>query len=104
MYDQFASDYDRFVNWDNRLGFEIPLIEKILDEVKNPKEKPLQILDAACGTGMHALALAKSGYQVAGADFSSEMIKKAQRNAAFAGLELQLETTGFGSLASVFGE
>ena len=104
MYDQFASDYDRFVNWENRLGFEIPLIEKILDEVKSPKVEPLQILDAACGTGMHALALAKSGYKVAGADFSSEMIKKAQRNAVFAGLELQLETTGFGSLASVFGK
>lgn len=104
MYDQFASDYDRFVNWDNRLGFEIPLIEKIIDEVKHPDGKPLQILDAACGTGMHALALAKAGYQVAGADFSAEMIKKAQLNAASAGLEMQFETTGFGSLASVFGE
>ena len=35
MYDQFASDYDRFVNWENRLSFEIPLIEKILDEIKS---------------------------------------------------------------------
>lgn len=104
MYDQFASNYDRFVNWDNRLGFEIPLITKILDEVKRPDGKPLQILDAACGTGMHALALAKAGYQVAGADFSAEMIKKAQLNAASTRLEMHFETTGFGSLASVFGE
>jgi glycine/sarcosine N-methyltransferase len=104
MYDQFASDYDRFVNWDNRLGFEIPLIEKILGEVKSPNGEPLQILDAACGTGMHALALAKAGHQVAGADFSAEMIKKANLNAASAGLELHFETTGFGSLASVFSE
>jgi len=104
MYDQFASDYDRFVNWDNRLGFEIPLIEKILDEVKSPNGEPLQILDAACGTGMHALALAKAGYKVDGADFSAEMIKKARLNAASAGMELRFEATGFGSLASVFGE
>lgn len=104
MYDQFASDYDRFVNWDNRLGFEIPLIEKLLDEVNNPKGESLQILDAACGTGMHALALAKAGYQVAGADFSAEMIKKAKLNAASAGMELRFEAIGFGSLTSVFGE
>ena len=104
MYDQFASDYDRFVNWDNRLGFEIPLIEKILDEVKSPKRQQLRILDAACGTGMHALALAKAGYQVAGADFSAEMIKKAKINAASAGMELRFEAIGFGSLTSVFGE
>jgi len=104
MYDQFASDYDRFVNWDNRLAFEIPLIEKILDEVKSPNGEPTQVLDAACGTGMHALALAKAGYQVSGADFSLEMIKKAKLNAASAGLDLPFETAGFGELASVFGE
>ena len=104
MYDQFASDYDRFVNWDNRLAFEIPLIEKILAEVKKPAGEPLQILDAACGTGMHALALAKAGHQVVGADFSREMIKKAKLNAESAHLELPLETAGFGMLASMFGD
>lgn len=104
MYDQFASDYDRFVNWDNRLAFEIPLIEKILADIKKPAAEPLQILDAACGTGMHALALANAGHQVVGADFSREMIKKAKLNAKSAHLELPFETAGFGVLASVFGD
>jgi len=104
MYDQFASDYDRFVNWENRLSFEIPMIEKLLDEVKSSTGEPLRVLDAACGTGMHALALAKAGYQVAGADYSREMINKAKLNAQSAHMDLLLETAGFGSLASVFGE
>jgi len=104
MYDQFASDYDRFVNWENRLSFEIPLIEKILGEVKSQTGEPTRVLDAACGTGMHALALAKAGYQMVGADFSHEMINKAKLNAQSAHIELPLETAGFGSLASVFGE
>jgi 2-polyprenyl-3-methyl-5-hydroxy-6-metoxy-1,4-benzoquinol methylase len=104
MYDQFASDYDRFVNWDNRLTFEIPLIEKNLADVKKPAAEPLHILDAACGTGMHALALTKAGYQVAGADFSREMIINAKRNAESTQLQLPLETVGFGALASAFGE
>jgi SAM-dependent methyltransferase len=104
MYDQFASDYDRFVNWDNRLAFEIPLIEKILAEIKESAGEPLHILDAACGTGMHALALAKAGHKVSGADFSQEMIKKAKLNAETAQLDLPFENVGFGALASVFGE
>jgi glycine/sarcosine N-methyltransferase len=102
MYDRFALDYDRFVNWDNRLSFEIPLIKKKLDEVKSSSGDPVKILDAACGTGMHALALAKAGYQVSGADFSREMIKKAKQNASSAHLELPFKTAGFGELASVF--
>jgi SAM-dependent methyltransferase len=53
---------------------------------------------------MHALALAKAGYQVAGADFSREMINKANLNAQSAHMELPFEVAGFGSLASAFGE
>mgnify|MGYP003469742026 CR=1 FL=1 len=30
MYDAFAGDYDRFVNWKNRLTYELPfLMEQI---------------------------------------------------------------------------
>ena len=73
-------------------------------KLKVTSSEPTRVLDAACGTGMHALALAKAGYQVAGADFSHEMIKKAKLNAQSAHLNLPFETTGFGSLTSAFGE
>lgn len=102
MYDQFASDYDRFVNWENRLAFELPLIEMILGAVKYSPERSIQILDAACGTGMHALALAKAGYEVAGADFFKEMISKARQNASAAKLDLRFEVSGFGMLSKTF--
>ncbi|MDO8972009.1 MAG: class I SAM-dependent methyltransferase, partial [Saprospiraceae bacterium] len=89
-------------NWENRLAFELPLIEKILGSVKVTPERPLQILDAACGTGMHALALAKAGYEVAGADFFKEMISKARQNARTAKLDLCFEVSGFGTLSETF--
>jgi glycine/sarcosine N-methyltransferase len=101
MYDEFAADYDRFVNWTNRLNSEIPFIQKSLE---NDQGSHRVILDAACGTGMHALELAKNGFEVTGADLSPEMILKARRNALTANLEVRFEAVGFGSLASYFGK
>ena len=104
MYDQFASDYDRFVNWQNRLSLEIPLLEKLFPEQKSGDKRPIRILDSACGTGMHALALAKAGYEMLGTDYSREMIARARQNAKEAILEIPFEPIGFGALSSFFGE
>jgi glycine/sarcosine N-methyltransferase len=104
MYDEFAADYDRFVNWQSRLAFELPFIEEQLSGLTHSGRAPLSILDAACGTGMHAIALAQHNYQVAGADLSGEMIKHAQMNADSAGVEVQLRAKGFGSLFQAFGD
>jgi glycine/sarcosine N-methyltransferase len=59
-------------------------------------------LDAACGTGMHAIALAKLGYLAAGADLSAGMIARARTNAALAGVKVRFEAAGFGELAQTF--
>ena len=103
VYDQFASDYDRFVNWKNRLAFEIPFIDNLLQGTKSLKGEPIRVLDAACGTGMHVLALAKAGYDVSGADISCEMVEKARENAATEKLNIRFENAGFGALAQNFG-
>ena len=71
MYDSLSSDYDRFVNWQNRLAIELPFIIQQLQQI-NAKS----ILDAATGTGMHAIALAQLGYFTAGSDISTGMIQK----------------------------
>ncbi len=47
-------------------------------------ERPLEVLDAGCGTGSLALALAELGHRVTGIDFSPAMIEQAQaKNAKF---------------------
>lgn len=98
MYDSLSSDYDRFVNWQNRLSLELPFIIRQLQQVN-----AMSVLDAATGTGMHAIALAQLGYRAAGADLSCGMIQKARSNAASAGAQVQFEVAGFGALAHTFG-
>ncbi len=103
MYNKFSQDYDRFVNWQNRLAFELPFLLTQLEGVTPQPGAPLRVLDAACGTGQHVIALAKKGLDVTGADLSSEMIAVARANASAAGLDLRFEPVGFGSLAKTFG-
>jgi glycine/sarcosine N-methyltransferase len=96
FYDEL--DYDRFVNWPKRLAYELPFIEKQLANVRAH-----DVLDIACGSGKHALALARRGYQVLGADLSPAMIARARQNAAAQEGSLpggvEWVVAGFGQLA-----
>lgn len=104
MYDALSEDYDRFVNWQERLAYELPFLEQVLNSIPTPKGGKLRLLDAACGTGMHAIALAQRGYEVAGSDLSPNMIAQARQNAARVGVQVRFETAGFGEQTVVFGE
>jgi 2-polyprenyl-3-methyl-5-hydroxy-6-metoxy-1,4-benzoquinol methylase len=52
-----------------------------------PKAK---ILDMGCGTGRHAIELARRGFEVTGVDFSLGMLHEAERRAQEAGVALRL--------------
>ena len=101
-YDDFSADYDRFVNWGDRLVAEIPFIESNLAEIKHTRSGCLSVLDAACGTGMHAIELARRGYRAAGADQSRMMVQKAKINAEEAAGTISFKTAGFAKLAKAF--
>ena len=99
LYDALSDDYDRFVNWENRLAYEMPFIERTLRESKFVVADARRVIDIACGTGMHAIELARRGYKVVGADPSAPMIERARENAATAGVEARFVVAGFGDLA-----
>jgi SAM-dependent methyltransferase len=48
------------------------------------------ILDVGCGTGRHAVELAKRGYVVTGVDLSTEMLAQAAKAAKAAGVNVNL--------------
>ncbi len=105
MYDSFSVDYDRFVNWPSRLAFEMPFIRRQLAGLAGAhaeQGQPLRVLDAACGTGMHAIQLARDGALAAGADLSAGMVARAVQNASAAGVSADFRTAGFGGLAQAF--
>jgi glycine/sarcosine N-methyltransferase len=60
------------------------------------------MLDAACGTGMHAVAFARRGREAAGADLSPVMIERARQNARDAGVSVDFRVAGFGACAGAW--
>ena len=79
FFEKFADYYDlvyrNIVNYEK----ECDVLEKVFSEFF--KTKPKSILDVGCGTGSHALILAKRGFEVAGIDISKLMIEKARAKA-----------------------
>ena len=51
-------------------------------------DRAKQILDIGCGTGRHAIELAKRGYRVTGIDLSEDQLKKAREKAGNEGVEV----------------
>lgn len=98
LYDSLSSDYDRFVNWPARLAAEMPFLEQRLAAAGARR-----VLDAACGTGQHAIALARAGWDVFAADPSAGMLARARANAAAAGAAVRFEQTAFGGMSRRFG-
>jgi SAM-dependent methyltransferase len=98
MYEQFSHDYDRFVNWASRLAAELPFLDEQLKTVDARR-----VLDAACGTGQHAIALGQRGFDVVGADPSAGMIERARHSAQAEGVRLRFEVVEFGELKAKTG-
>jgi 2-polyprenyl-3-methyl-5-hydroxy-6-metoxy-1,4-benzoquinol methylase len=47
------------------------------------------VLDVACGTGLHAIILARMGVRVVGTDISQAMLEKAKKNGQASGHDIQ---------------
>jgi cyclopropane fatty-acyl-phospholipid synthase-like methyltransferase len=63
-------------------------VEFVLEELRLPSGS--RILDVGCGTGRHAVELARRGYRVTGVDISAGMLAEAEKAARKAGVEVEL--------------
>lgn len=75
IFEAYARYYDLLYQ-DKNYEEECNLIEQLLQ--KHCQKKVNTILDAACGTGGHAIRLARRGYKVIGFDASKIMIDQAK--------------------------
>jgi len=96
LYDALAVDYDRFVNWEGRLSQELPFFTSLFQ-----RHGVRRVLDAACGTGHHAIALVQKGHQVVGADLSAPMVSRAEENASGYGVDVTFAVAGLGGYAAL---
>ena len=84
-FDDFAFIYDGAIDWETRLGRELPFLLSHIPQAKRPR-----ILDLACGSGRHLVALASRGLRVVGLDKSPTMIATAKQMANRAEVEVDL--------------
>lgn len=72
FFTRFARYHDISFSWSQRLGEEIPFLVRYFK-----KYKVKTVLDLGCGTGEHAIALAKRGFQITGIDQNEAMLTNA---------------------------
>ena len=85
LFTNYAEKYENEVFTQGTQG-EVDFIESEINHEKNCK-----ILDVGCGTGRHAIELAKRGYSVTGVDLSEDMLNKARENAHSAGVQVDFQ-------------
>lgn len=75
FYDNFATLHDLMLPIEQRLS-TTNFFKKILEKSANKQE----ILDCACGTGIHIILFSRLGYKVDGMDLSKGMVAQAKKN------------------------
>jgi SAM-dependent methyltransferase len=93
FYNRLAKAFDVMTDWQSRLALEMPFLQRNLDQ-----QEAQSVLDTACGTGWHAIALAQRGYRATGCDASPVMIEMARTNAATAKADVPFEVADFNHL------
>jgi len=92
LFTDYAETYDKEVFTQGTLG-ECDFIEKEIAD-----DRSIRILDVGCGTGRHAVELARRGYRVTGIDLSADQIAKAREKARAAGAEVDFRAADARSL------
>lgn len=90
----YASSYDSLYHdkpYEKECSFMESLFKKYTKKVKT-------ILDLGCGTGGHAVILARRGYEVTGVDRSDEMLASAGKKAKKAGRKIDFHRSSIQSL------
>lgn len=92
----------RFVPVDWIFG-STPKIERFVELAIDGRIEPCKAITLGCGVGRETIYLAKKGFSVMGLDFSPTAIKKAQRRAKSAGVEVQFIVDDLTNLQHVLG-
>jgi len=91
-----AEYYDGLIDWQARLKREIPFLTAQFGE---PSKAGL--LDAGCGSGRQAVAMARRGYRVTGIDPEKAMLNLAHRHAETENVNVRFKPASFQTLTKI---
>jgi len=90
IFARYAAYYD-IIYQDKDYLKECSFFEKILRRYS--AGRPVKILELACGTGGHAIPLAKKGYRIAACDMSAGMVALAKEKARARGVNISFKAS-----------
>lgn len=93
IFGEYAEYYD-IVYQDKDYSAEALFVSELIKKNCH-KTSQIRVLDLACGTGLHAVELAKMGYEVDASDISAKMIKAARENASLKKLKITFHQEAF---------
>lgn len=93
FYQELAPEYDEMTRFNQRLEKEKKVLAQWVERYRFHS-----VLDAACGTGLHCIALSRLGIETMGADISEEMLAIAKKNARSASVDFPLVHTSLQEL------
>lgn len=85
FFANYGKSYDKECFTQGTLG-EVDFVEREL-----AADRTKRILDIGCGTGRHAIELARRGYHVTGFDLSEAQLCRAREKAAAAGVSVEFQ-------------
>jgi len=94
FYEGIAGYYDAMTQFAKRLKRERAVIRRWIK-----KYHFREVLDLACGTGLHTILLNQLAVKASGADPSTTLLKKARSHARDAGLKIRFFTASFQNIA-----
>jgi cyclopropane fatty-acyl-phospholipid synthase-like methyltransferase len=80
-----------------------PLFPDLVRLVESGRIAPGRAIDLGCGVGVEAIYLAQSGFDVTGVDFSPTAIRRANKNAREAGVQVRFVQDDLTDLRHVSG-
>ena len=93
FYGDLADQYDVMTRSAARRERELPIVRTLIEKFSIGKS-----LDAACGTGLHALLLAEQGVTVTAADLSEDMLARAREQLGDRDLPISFVCSSFADL------
>ena len=88
-----------FEDWDRAIDRQSKVLDHLLNVQK--ADRPLKILDCACGIGTQAIGLARFGHKVTASDLSGAAVTRARQEAEIRGLDISFLVSDMTSMSEI---